>query len=93
MHVNAQAEALATSAASDLDLQRAPACRALVSLAGASIQGEAQAQKKQLAEFEYVRTSAGALNANGVKMLFFAALSGWNPGNGQGILDVRYVNR
>ena len=82
-----QADALATSASPELDLSKAPSSRALVNAAGAGIQSEAQSQKKQLAAFEWVRTSGGGLA--GVKMLFFVALAGWNQGNAQSLLDVR----
>ena len=82
-----QADALATSASPELDLSIAPSSRALVKAAGAGIQSEAQLQKKQLAPFEWVRTSGGGLA--GVKMLFFVALPNWNPGNAQGLLNVR----
>ena len=82
-----QVDALATSASPDLDLSKAPSSRALVNAAGAGIKSEAQSLKKQLAPFEWVRTSGGGLA--GVKMLFFVALPGWNPVNAQGLPNVR----
>ena len=78
---------MATSASPELDLSKAPSSRALLNAAGAGIQTEAKSQKQQLAAFEWVRTSGGGLA--GVKMLFFAALAGWNAGNALGLLTVR----